>query len=69
MMNTWIDAETRTPKPFDDLVLVYAVNEAGERDYSVGYFDGEDWYISNDEYTNSDRVLFWMPLPEPPEAD
>jgi hypothetical protein len=63
----WISVEDRLPNN-DDYVLVY-INYRTliyyENDFgiNIGYYDENGWRIGRDYV----KVLFWMPLPEPPE--
>lgn len=63
LSNQWRDAENVKP-PFDEDVLTDCPYEHG---HAVGYYDGEDWYMT--ENGRLIRPTHWMPIPPIPEYE
>ena len=58
-MTEWIPVEERLPKPYEDVLVFDTLGEIEVGDYS-----------SVDKFWNTHTigsVLYWMPLPKPPE--
>lgn len=65
--NEWISVEDRLPPNMDDVLVV--VRDNGECWTATGYYSSMSkvWYaVLNGQDTQMD-VLWWMPLPEPPD--
>ena len=63
----WRSVDDKLPE-IDDVVFVTYPNLSTplDRDMGVGYYDGEDWYTTDDTHI---RPTHWMPIPEPPKTD
>lgn len=59
-MGEWISVDDRMPEK-DGKYLVWRVKYNGKHGYDCVDFLGDDFW--------SARVLYWMPLPEPPESE
>lgn len=65
--NEWVSVEERLPSNMDDVIVV--VRDKGECWTMTGYYSSmsKKWYaVFNGQDTQMD-VLFWMPLPAPPD--
>lgn len=62
----WILCSERLPEEY---LRVLIKHNDKSIDVSVGYLMGsKEWYIDSGGYSKFDRVIAWMPLPEPPEG-
>ena len=63
----WRSVDDKLPE-IDDVVVVTYPNlyVPSDRDMGTAYYDGEDWYTTDDTHI---RPTHWMPIPEPPKID
>ena len=70
----WISVEERLPNKFD-YVLCYCKTTTGEgNDFMFGAYHNDTWWLKTCRtYATLEqpqmRVMYWMPLPEPPRMD
>ena len=78
-MSEWISAEERLPEPYEDVLCYYEYFRFSEyncmwRRMDVGQFGtidrhGEQVWCGEPGKGRNARVLYWMPLPPPPEVE
>lgn len=71
-VNHWISVKDRLPDKFD-YVLCYCKTTTGEgNEFMFGAFHNDTWWLKTCRtYATLEqpqmRVMYWMPLPEPPK--
>lgn len=71
-MKEWIKTKERLPVEGDNILLY--VNDGRDKYITFGYifsYDEEVFVFCTfgDEYIDESKVLYWMPLPEPPKGE
>ena len=72
-VSKWISVDDRLPDKFD-YVLCYCKTTTGEgNEFMFGAYHNDTWWLKTCRtYATLDkpqmRVMYWMPLPEPPET-
>lgn len=73
-MSDWINVDDRLPQEFQE-VLFIATNESGIKKFFIGHMEKGNWlncymfYCSAILNEDLVKVIFWMPLPNPPENE
>lgn len=72
-MDEWISVEDRLPENLEDVLCWYEYFRYGNynrtyKTFGIGYCVNGNWGGGVMNGTNN-RVLYWMPLPEPPKED
>ena len=67
--NEWVSVEEELPENMEDVLVV--VKNNGERWTATGYYSNHSktWYVTLGCMDTVMDVLWWMPLPEPPEGE
>lgn len=65
-MSEWISVKDNLPKRFHPVIICREKNR-GEYIVEQGTRDVGDWWKVYG--TRTKKVLFWMPMPEPPKGD
>jgi hypothetical protein len=66
----WISCAEQLPQRETDVLVYIPVWEDNPIQVAYLMYDGITWALSDEEFNFGKReVLYWMPLPEPPEVD
>jgi len=66
----WINIKDKMPKK-DENVIVCGYQESGDTElltfYNTAWYNGFGWEDEKGNFGDGEEILFWMPLPLPPE--
>lgn len=66
-MDKWIPVEERMPDAYTPVIVAREYAPGGPLKVEQGCKDVKDWWKVYG--TRTKKVRYWMPLPEPPEAE
>lgn len=72
----WISASERLPEDFTDVLVYFEYYRYGEyncmfRSFGISYTMNGEWtgFVNGYSGWRNLRILYWMPLPEPPKEE